>query len=254
MKITVCELNNAPDIFAEEWKALVDHAQNEQSDLVLLPELPFYRWFGVTRDENEAEWNAAVIAHDTWLERLTELAPATVLGTRPVTRWDRRFNEGFVWTKDNGYHPVHLKYYLPDEPGFWEASWYERGKGDFEPVQTGDVCVGFAICSELWFFEHSRAYGKAGAELIVTPRCTGMTVDKWLMGGRAAAVSAGAYSISANRNGAEGDVEFGGQGWIIDPDGNVLGVTSKEQPFLTLDVDLTRAHEAKKTYPRYIPE
>jgi predicted amidohydrolase len=255
MKITVCELNNNADVFAEEWKVLAAHVQSQQSDIVLLPELPFYRWFSVTRSENEAEWSAAVLAHDTWLERVKDLAPATVLATRPIVRRSRRMNEGFLWDENRGYHPVHHKYYLPDEDGFWEATWYERGKGDFEPVETGKVSLGFMICSELWFFEHARAYGKAGADLIVTPRCTEKSsVDKWLVGGQSAAISSGAFSASSNRNGTEGSVEFGGGGWVIDPDGNVLGVTSKAEPFLTIDIDLAQAKEAKKTYPRYIPE
>jgi N-carbamoylputrescine amidase len=255
MKITVCELNNNADIFAEEWKGLVAHVQSQQSDIVLLPELPFYRWFGVTRSESEAEWNAAVLAHDTWLDRVKDLAPATVLATRPIMRRSMRLNEGFLWEENRGYHPVHHKYYLPDEEGFWEASWYERGKGDFEPVETGKISVGFMICSELWFFEHARVYGKAGAHLIVTPRCTEKaSVDSWIVGGRAAAISSGSFSASSNRNGFEGNLEFGGGGWIIDPDGNVLGVTSKDMPFLTLDIDLAQAQDAKRTYPRYIPE
>ncbi|MFN8375206.1 MAG: carbon-nitrogen hydrolase family protein [Anaerolineae bacterium] len=160
-----------------------------------------------------------------------------------------------MWEKSSGYHPAHLKYYLPNEDGFWEAQWYERGKGDFEPVQTSKACVGFSICSELWFFEHARAYGKKGAELIVTPRCTEKaSVETWLVAGRATAVSAGAYSLSSNRTGSEGGIEFGGQGWIVDPDGEVLGVTTKDRPFLTLEIDLTQAHAAQNTYPRYIPE
>jgi N-carbamoylputrescine amidase len=47
---------------------------------------------------------------------------------------------------------------------------------------------------------------------------------------------------------------MGGTGWIIDPEGGVLGVTSPEQSFLTLEIDLTAAEEARTTYPRYVPE
>jgi N-carbamoylputrescine amidase len=45
---------------------------------------------------------------------------------------------------------------------------------------------------------------------------------------------------------------FGGQGWIIDPDGDVLAVTSDAERFATRDLDLARAKEAKTTYPRYV--
>jgi N-carbamoylputrescine amidase len=47
--------------------------------------------------------------------------------------------------------------------------------------------------------------------------------------------------------------DFAGVGWIIEPEeGKVLGLTSAEQPFLTVDVDLTIAEKAKSTYPRYV--
>ena len=88
----------------------------------------------------------------------------------------------------------------------------------------------------------------------MTPSATVQaTLDKWLAGGRAAAVVSGAYSLSSNIVGSEEDaIHFGGQGWIIDPDGIVLGLTSHEQPFLTVDMDLAAAERAKQTYPRYV--
>jgi N-carbamoylputrescine amidase len=104
--------------------------------------------------------------------------------------------------------------------------------------------------------EHARAYGKAGVNLIVTPRATErVTVDKWLAGGRTAAVVSGAFSLSSNRAGSEEHpTDFGGQGWVIGPDGEVLGLTSRQQPFVTVEIDLREAERAKRTYPRYIPE
>jgi predicted amidohydrolase len=254
MKVTVCELNDRPDDFAREWQQLVAHVAARSSDLVLLPEMPFCPWFAAAPAFEPAVWQAAVTAHDAWQERLSELAPAIVLGSRPVNRDGKRLNEGFVRDRQGGYRAVHHKYYLPDEPGFWEASWYDRGAGDFAPIQCGAARVGFQICTELWAMERARLYGKEGVGLIVTPRATGKaSLDKWLVGGRAGAVVSGAFSLSSNRVGsAEGGVNFGGRGWIVDPDGEVLGLTSREQPFTTVEIDLDAAERARRTYPRYI--
>jgi N-carbamoylputrescine amidase len=59
--------------------------------------------------------------------------------------------------------------------------------------------------------------------------------------------------LSSNRNGLseDGSVRFGGNGWIISPDGDVLGLTSSTQPFVTMEIDLSVAESAKLTYPRY---
>lgn len=168
----------------------------------------------------------------------------------------RRLNQGFVWDNRNGYHAAHHKYYLPDEEGFWEASWYERGDGRFVPVEAAGLRIGFEICTDLWFMHRARAYGREGAHLVVTPRATPRsTVDKWLAGGRTTAVVGGAYSISSNRTSAKGSkVEFGGQGWIIGPDGDVLGLTSGERPFVTVEIEIEQAERAKSGYPRYVPD
>ena len=172
MKITVCELPNEPTRLAGAWEALVAHVTASSSDLVLLPEMPFFRWLAQSPRVDPVEWQRAVAAHDEWLNRLHELAPALVLGSRPVVVGGRRLNVGFVWEASRGATDVHAKYYLPDEPGFWEASWYERGDGSFGVIETTQARIGFLICTELWFSDRAREYGRRGAQVIVCPRAT----------------------------------------------------------------------------------
>jgi len=76
------------------------------------------------------------------------------------------------------------------------------------------------------------------------------------MGGRAAAVMSGAFCLSSNRGGVDAwGHAWGGHGWIIEPDqGTVLFTTSTERPFLTLQIDLSAAEQAKSRYPRYVGE
>jgi N-carbamoylputrescine amidase len=61
----------------------------------------------------------------------------------------------------------------------------------------------------------------------------------------------GCFELSSNRVDAS---SFGGRGWVISPDGVVLATTSNEKPFVTVEVSLKEAEEAKKEYPRYIQE
>ncbi|MDX1709212.1 MAG: hypothetical protein R3274_11465 [Desulfobacterales bacterium] len=49
MKVTICELRNRPDRFEQEWNALIEHVTSAASELVLLPEMPFYPWLASTR-------------------------------------------------------------------------------------------------------------------------------------------------------------------------------------------------------------
>jgi predicted amidohydrolase len=256
LKVTVCEFHDEPAELEEDWDRLVLHVKAESSDVVLLPEMPFVSWFARSQHFDLATWQQAVSAHDAWQTRFEELAPAVILSSRPMNGNGCRLNEGFVWERASGYRAAHTKYYLPDEAGFWEAAWYERGDERFAPVDVGGLRIGFVICTELWFMERARAYGKAGIHLLVTPRATEpASLDKWLTGGRTAAVVAGAFGLSSNRVSAgTGPAEFGGQGWIVSPDGEVLGLTSRQHPFVTVEIDPSAAERAKTTYPRYVPD
>jgi N-carbamoylputrescine amidase len=229
----------------------------EQSDFLLLPEMPFYRWLAASPELDPDEWRKSVASHESWMRRLEELGDVTVASTIPVTENGENYNLGFVWDRRNGLNAVHKKCYLPEEEGFWEASWYSRGKKHFTPILTPAGSAGFVICTELWFFQHAREYGRGGVHMLLCPRATPMgTEKKWIVGGRAAAVVSGAYCLSSNFSGH--DERFGswaGNGWIIEPEaGEVLGTTSPEAPFLTIDIDPDAADAAKHSYPRYVVE
>ncbi len=84
VRITVCELPDDASLLARQWAALRSHVELAESDLVVLPEMPFYPWLPTTRDVEPALWVAAVAAHDRWQARFDALAARWVVGTRPV--------------------------------------------------------------------------------------------------------------------------------------------------------------------------
>jgi N-carbamoylputrescine amidase len=240
--------------FEDDWVSLRRHVSEQQSALVLLPELPFAPWFAFDKNFDAGAWADVMSAHRDWDARLGELAPAAVIATRPVERGAKRYNEAFAAFADGRRIALHDKRYLPDEPGFYEASWYERGDGAFDLADVAGAKVGMMICSELWVLDEARQYASRGADIILTPRATpASSLDKWFVAGRAAAMLAGAFSLSSNHAGqSRGGFRFGGGGWIVDPDGEVLARTSDEEPFATRDIDLGQARAAKSTYPRYL--
>jgi N-carbamoylputrescine amidase len=217
--------------------------------------MPFSRWLAATRNVEPSEWDAAVAAHDAWTDRFSELSGAAVAGSSPVVRDGRRLNEAFVWAGGD-HRGAHDKYYLPDEDFYWESTWYERGDGNFDVVDVRGETAGFLVCSELWFPDRAREYGRAGASIILAPRATpGSSRERWLVAGRHVAISAGAYCLSSNRSGNDpSGLAWAGLGWVIDTEGTVVAETTEDRPFATVEIDLRVAAEARSTYPRYIPE
>ena len=144
LKVTVCELTNNPEQLARQWERLTTHTCAVASDLVLLPEMPFSPWLAASNVSDQQKWHAAVESHRRWIARLPELGARIVIGTRPVTIDQTPYNQGFIWTLDNG----------PNVPGsdFGGTGWIiepEEGAvlgttSTAEPFLTMDIDPGWA--------------------------------------------------------------------------------------------------------------
>lgn len=252
MRATVVELPHEPAALEEAWSALCRHTRRNDSELVLLPELAFVEavWEG---ERPDADRLAAIQRlSDLWLRRLPELGGPTVVGARPRGHEGLFLIEAFLRKGgEDETQSLRRKHYLPDEPGAWEARWFERGEKDFPAFETGALTFGINICTELWALETYSGYVSEGVQAILAPRATAAsTLDKWLAVGRVAAVRTGAYCLSSNRVDPSG--ACGGGGWIFDPDGRLLAATDSEAPFVTVDLDLSAVAAARATYPRSV--
>ncbi len=257
MMVTVCQLDNRETQRQPMLDALAAHTATEQTQLLLLPEMCFSEWLAADRDVDPKRWQAAAAEHDRQIASLDRFDAAAVIGTRAIVNESgRRRNQAYCWTPDEGARAVHEKYYLPDEAGYWEASWYERGERRFDTCRAAGVTGGIPICTEMWFLEWARPFARAGIEVLCVPRATPHgSPQKWLAGGRTAAVCAGAYCLSSNLwNPPGATADCGGLGWIISPEGDVLAQTDDNTPFASCDIDIDFARLSKQTYPRYVAE
>ncbi len=254
MRVTVCELPHEPEALAAAWAALCEHTRAHRSELVLLPELAMVEPVWESDRFDSARWSAIEALSDEWLRRLPELQVEHVVGTRPWCSGGRRLNQAWLRSYtggDVGIHPLRSKYFMPEEPGTWEATWFDRGDPEFPAFHAGPASFGVNVCSELWALETYGAYAALGVDLLLSPRATALeTTETWLALGTVAAVRSGAFSLSSNRVDPSG--ACGGGGWIIDPSGALLAFTSAAEPFATLDVDLRKAEKAQTSYPRYV--
>jgi N-carbamoylputrescine amidase len=249
MKITVCELPDETARRDAAWTELVRHLRASPTDVVVLPEMPFCEWeMFRKRTVDLAAWRAALAAHDAMTARLGELGAGAVLASGPVELRGRRLNQAFAWTREGGYRGGRAKYYLPDEPDGWEASWFDRGDREFPAESAGPLRVGFQLCTELLFSQAAWEIGQKGGQLIAAPRATGGH-RRWPMAACLAAIMAGCFVASANRRSYDNDA-FAGRSWLVSPEGEILLETSADSPFLTAEIDLTAVDRARQTYPR----
>jgi N-carbamoylputrescine amidase len=257
MNVTVCQLDSRAERRGAALAALAEHVTRHRTDLLVLPELPFSTWLASEPVPDLARWQHSVEEHVTAIAGLATLGAAAIIASRPTVEVNgSRCNQAFLWTAPTGAVRIRDKYYLPDEPGYWEASWYDRGELSFNTCRVGAARVGVQLCTDLWFFEGARHYARSGVEVLCVPRATPFeSLPKWLAGGQVAAVCSGAYTLSSNQWIPSGTGGLsGGHAWVIDPDGTVLASTSPDEPFVTVEIDLDLARQAKTTYPRYVHE
>lgn len=254
--VGVCE--TPADLGADTpgWARFSQAVSWRSTDLFLLSELPFGPWISSGARFEAAAWDESMRLHEAGLRCLGDLGADWVAGTRPLVQDDRRVNHGFLWNEAAGLADIHAKQHFPNEEGYFEPAWFQPGTTRFQIAQAGPLRVGFMICTEVWFNEHARAYGRAGAHLILVPRVVGTeTLSRWLGAMRMAAMVSGCYVLSSNRGGVDAkDQVYGGTGWIINPNGDVVAKTSAADPLAFHEIDLDLVREAQKSYPCYVNE
>lgn len=256
MRVAVCEA--APQMLQgdTDWLQLTELSRKQRPDVFLLNEMPFGRWISAEPHPDRERLLASHNVHDHGLDHLAELGAAAVLGSRPTLENERSVNQAFVWTSADGLTAVHTKQFFPDEPGYYEARWFERGELRFGIAQAGEIKVGFLTCTDVMFPEWARYYGRRGVHVIAVPRATpAPSLQRWQTMMAAAAMISGCYIISSNRVGAdESGQEFGGCGWIIDPAGQVRAETSAQHPVVAAPIDVQLVEQAQAGYPAYVDD
>jgi N-carbamoylputrescine amidase len=256
MKLGVCEAPMQLLPRSGDWQALAEAVRAAAPDLFLLNEMPFGDWIanGPERDPEVLERSHRL--HAEGLDRLGDLQVPTVLSSQAVLEDHRSVNQGYVWNAQDDVTPIHTKQFFPNEEGYYEARWYDRGEQRFEIGNAGGVGVGFLICTDVMFLEWARYYGRHGADLLLVPRATPLaSLERWKTVIAAAAIVSGCYVASSNRSGTpEWGIAFGGRGWIFDPWGDLLAETSSDRPVVTAEIDLAKVQEAKREYPRYVED
>lgn len=96
---------------------------------------------------------------------------------------------------------LHRKQFFPNEAGWYEGIWFHSDDSGFVIHEVAGLKIGILLCTELMFNEHARHYGRAGADLIVVPRATRQSQEKWVTAGSMAAIVSGSYVVSSNRVG-----------------------------------------------------
>ena len=258
MKITVCELSDNELDFMNDWHQLKIHLDQNEPRLLLLPEMPFSKWIASDKKPTDAAKIQSVEKHEKWMSAIEQLNVQHTIYSKPVMANGKFLNTAFVYDKGSGHQKIHTKSFFPEETHFWEESWFDHEEvKTFDLLEVSGIRIGVLLCTEIWFTEYARKYGKQGIDILLVPRATGIgSVNHWIRCGQTLSVISGAYCLSSNKSGqGDNNFQWGGSGWIAEPvNGKLLGITDAAEKFVTKDIDINKSRNAKNEYPLYVKD
>ncbi len=134
--------------------------------------------------------------------------------------------------------------HIMEGPGFHERGYYTPGDRESFVFDTAAGRIGVAICYDRHFPEYMRGLRLAGAELVVVPQAG--AVGEWTEGIfeaelQVAAFQNGYHAALVNRVGREGELDFAGESFVVDPDGRVIARAPRGlDHILYADCDLSK--------------
>lgn len=108
-----------------------------------------------------------------------------------------------------------------------------------------DHKIGFSVCYDIWFPEHSRIMANKGVELICHPSNFGGKDS--LDFSRIRALENNVFIVTCNRVGKEKGIDFDayfrGESQIVSPKGEILKQSNEEEDIVTLTLNLSESNK-----------
>ncbi len=176
----------------------------------------------------------------------------------------RGFNTAMVVAPNGECIAQTRKLHIPVTAGYFEDHYFEPGPADAPypvhriPLDSGALALGLPTCWDEWFPEVARSYGLGGAALLAYPTAIGSEPDhpnfdtepllRQVIVGHA--IANGLFIAVPNRFGAEGQLQFYGSSFIVDPFGRILVSAPRDlAAVLVADIDLGEREDWLTLFP-----
>ena len=171
------------------------------------------------------------------------------------------YNTTAVIDADGTYLGKYRKMHIPDDPGYYEKFYFTPGDLGYKVFQTKFGKIGVLICWDQWYPEASRLVAMQGAEIIFYPTAIGWaeqqdeTTNKeqyyaWQTIQRGHAIANGVHTVSVNRTGKEGSMQFWGGSFVSNPFGTILYEASfDKEENKVVEIDLNKTDSYRVHWP-----
>jgi predicted amidohydrolase len=240
----------------ERGLAATREAAKQGAQLVCFAELgftPFYPQRKAKGDVKELAETVPGPTTDAFSRLAAELDVAVVLNLFELDG-ESTYDSSPVIGPDGALLGKTRMVHVPDYEGFHERDYYAPSGLGAPVYHAHGVTLGIAICYDRHFPEYMRALALAGADLVLVPQAG--TSGEWPAGlfeaeMQVAAFQNGYFTALCNRVGTEGDLDFGGESFVCDPDGRVIaqaGQGSEETLICEIDIDRATGSHARRLF------
>ncbi len=155
MKIALCQLQATPDA-GENLRAAEDAIRKTEADLYVFPEMFLSSYDGDLPDG----FQSAAMSR---LQFLCRMRKAAVCMGLPIKDGGKEYNSDVFITPDQTfrYDKLHLARFGP-----YAETRFEQGNS-LTMVEWKGMRIGMSVCYDIMFPEVHRAYGKAGADIVI---------------------------------------------------------------------------------------
>jgi beta-ureidopropionase len=203
------------DYNVKKAKELLDVAENDHVDVLVLPEMTNSGYYFDSYEE---------------VKTCSEKIPTGPL-SKELIKWSRKGRlvvAGINESTDDGLYNsaaiiangTHLGTYRKHHLFGSEEEWFLRGPNEPQLFRHDNLEFSVIICFEWNYPERIRSAAKKGAKIILHPVNSGNY--RWRDAMRTIAIDNGVFTASANRVGREGDCTFSGESSIINPNGEII--------------------------------
>ncbi len=170
-------------------------------------------------------------------------------------------NTAVIFDADGTLLGKYRKAHIPQDPGFEEKFYFTPGDTGYPVWKTKFGMIGVLICWDQWYPEAARLAALGGAELLIYPTAIGWLPEEkptlgeaqhcaWETVQRGHAVANGCFVAAVNRVGTEGETEFWGQSFVVNPYGEIVERGSEGgEEILVIDCDLAKVEEFRRIWP-----
>lgn len=166
------------------------------------------------------------------------------------------YNSVAVIDADGSYLGKYRQSHLYSAKDSFEHHYFRIGNLGYPVFQTLAGNIGITLGYDGYFPEVYRILGLAGAELVVHAGAVQLgQVHSWQLSQQAHALSNGYFVAAVNRVGAESDISFAGQSFILDPRGQVIAQAKNDDDandtMITASLDLDSLQQVRLENPFY---